>query len=50
MTYIVKEFKKPDTDPGSLNDVCLNQNRRGLINKAGTLNNIHSAMFRVAGY
>ena len=30
ITYIVKEFKKPDTDPGSLNNVRLHQGRRGI--------------------
>ena len=50
LTYIAKEFKMPNTDPGSLNDVCLNQDRKGLITKAGTQNNIYCTMFQDAGY
>ena len=50
ITYIETEFKKPDTDPGSLNDVHVNQGRMVLIAKAETKNNIHCAMITDAGY
>ena len=50
ITYIVKEFTKPDTDPGPLNDVRAHQGHRGISAKAGTQNNIHCAMFEDTGY
>ena len=50
ITYIVKEFKKPDTDPGPLNDVCVHQGHKGISTKARTQNNINCAMFQDAGY
>ena len=45
----MKQFKKPDTDPGTLNDVRVRQGRRGISTTAGTQNNIHYAMFEDAG-
>ena len=49
ITYIVKEFKKPDTDPGSLNDVHAHHEHRDISTKAGTQNNIHCTICGDAG-